>query len=65
MATGSVGGRHRMLVGFTTTCAFSASCEFEHGSWRGVLDATVCDKQVGLSIINQTNQWLPMIRLPK
>jgi hypothetical protein len=37
-----------MVVGFTTTCAFSAyhhlSCEFEHSSLRGVLDTTLCYK---------------------
>jgi hypothetical protein len=42
------GSRDRMVVGFTTTCAISAyhhkSCEFEPRSWRGVLDATLCDK---------------------
>ena len=36
------------LVAFTTTCAISAyqhqSCEFEPRSWRGVLDAILCDK---------------------
>ena len=41
-------GRDRMVVGFTTTCAISAShhssCEFEPRSWRGVLDAPLCDK---------------------
>ena len=35
------------IVGFTTTYAISAfhhqSCEFESHSWRGVLDATLCD----------------------
>ena len=40
-------GHDRMVVGFTTTCAISAynhlSSEFEHRSWRGVLD-TLCDK---------------------
>jgi hypothetical protein len=40
--------RDRMVVGFTTTCAIRAyrhySCEFEPGSWRGVLDTTLCDK---------------------
>ena len=45
---GSRCGRDRMVVGFTTTCAISAnhhkSCEFEHRSWRGVLDTTLCDK---------------------
>ena len=38
-----------MVVGFTTTCAVSAShhhysCEFEPRSWRGVLDTTLCEK---------------------
>jgi len=40
-------GRDRMVVGFTTTCAIIAihwSCEFESRSWRGVLDAILCDK---------------------
>jgi len=41
-------GRHRMIIGFTTTCAISAyhhkSCEFESRSWRGVLNTTLCDK---------------------
>jgi len=42
------GGRDRMVVEFTTTCAIIAyyhkSCEFEPLSWRGVLDTTLCDK---------------------
>ena len=42
------GGRDRMVVGFTTTCAISAyphqSCEVEPRSWQGVLDTTLCDK---------------------
>jgi hypothetical protein len=37
-----------MVVGFTTTYAISAyhhwRCECELRSWRGVLDATLCDK---------------------
>jgi hypothetical protein len=37
-----------MVVGFTNTCAIGAnhhqSCEFEHRSWRCVLDTTLCDK---------------------
>jgi hypothetical protein len=37
-----------MVVGFTNTYATSAyhhqSCKFESHSWRGVLDATLCDK---------------------
>ena len=37
-----------MVVGFTITYAISAyhhkSCEFESRSWRGVLDATLCDE---------------------
>jgi hypothetical protein len=37
-----------MVVGFTTTYAISAyhhwHCECELRSWRGVLDATLCDK---------------------
>jgi hypothetical protein len=41
-------GHDRMIVEFTTTCAISAyhhqSCEFEHRSWRGVLNTTSCDK---------------------
>ena len=40
--------RGRMVVEFTTTCAIIAYhhliCEFEPHSWRGVLDATLCDK---------------------
>ena len=40
--------RDRVVVGFTTTCAISAyhhySCDFEPRSWRGVLDATLCDQ---------------------
>jgi hypothetical protein len=35
-------GSHRMVVGFTTTCAIS---EFEPRSWRWVFD-TICDKFV-------------------
>ena len=41
-------GHDRMVVGFTTACVISAyhhkSCEFEHRSWRYVLDTTLCDK---------------------
>ena len=41
-------GRARMVVGFTMNCAISAyhhsSCKFESRSWRGVLNATLCDK---------------------
>ena len=38
-------GDERMTVGLTTTCAISAySCEFGPRSWRGILDATLCDK---------------------
>ena len=40
-------GCDRMVVGFATTCAISAyhhkNCEFEPRSWRGLLDATLCD----------------------
>ena len=43
-------GRDRMVGGFPTTYAISVyhhkSCEFEPRSWRGVLDATLCDKFV-------------------
>ena len=41
-------GHDRMVVGFTTTYAIGAyhnlSCEFKSRSWRGVLDATLCEK---------------------
>jgi hypothetical protein len=41
-------GRDRMVIKFTTICAISAyhhsSYQFEPRSWRGVLDATLCDK---------------------
>jgi hypothetical protein len=41
-------GRDCLVVWFTTTCEFSEYhhyiCEFESRSWRGVLDATLCDK---------------------
>ena len=37
-----------VVDGYTTTCAISAyhnfSCEFESGSWRGLLDTTLNDK---------------------
>ena len=40
--------RDRMVVGFTTTWAFSAyhhlSCEFNSRSWWGIIDTTLCDK---------------------
>jgi hypothetical protein len=40
--------RYRTVVEFSTTCVISAyhhyRCEFEPRSWRGVLDATLCDK---------------------
>ena len=42
------GGRVRIVVEFTTTCAISAyhreSCEFEPRSWGVELDTTLCDK---------------------
>jgi hypothetical protein len=42
-------GRDRVVVGFEkNACAIGAyhdySCEFEHCTWRGVLDTTLCDK---------------------
>jgi hypothetical protein len=37
-------GRDRMVAGFTTTYAISASGEFESHLWQGVLDTTLCDK---------------------
>ena len=38
-------GHDCLVVGFTTACAYhNKSCEFESHSWRGVLDATLCDK---------------------
>jgi hypothetical protein len=41
-------GLDRMVVGFTTTYAFSAyhheSCGYEPRSWRGLLNKTLCDK---------------------
>jgi hypothetical protein len=45
-------GRDRMVVGFTTTCAictYHHCCEFESRSWRGVLDTTLCDKNVSVT----------------
>ena len=48
-----------MVVGFTTTYAISAyhhyGCEFESRSWRGVLDATLCDKVCQLLV---AGRWL-------
>jgi len=48
-------GRDGMVVGFTTTCAISAHhhqrCEFESRSWRDILDATLCDKVCGRSVV--------------
>ena len=35
-------GRNRTVVGFTPL----VSCKFESRSWRGVLDATLCDKSM-------------------
>jgi hypothetical protein len=50
-------GRDHMIVGFITICTISAyhhwRCEFEFHSWRGVLDATLCDKVC---------QWLAISR---
>ena len=47
-------GRDPMVVGLTTTCAFSAyhhfSCQFEPRSWRGVLDTAICYKVCQLLI---------------
>jgi hypothetical protein len=41
-------GRHRTVVGFTTTYALSAyhhlRCEFESRTWRGAFDITLFDK---------------------
>ena len=41
-----------MVVGFTTTYVISAChhqpCEFESRAWRGVLDATLCDKSLSV-----------------
>ena len=49
---------HRIVVGFTTTCAISAyhhsSCEFESYSWGGEILL-----KVALNTINQTNQTKP------
>jgi hypothetical protein len=49
-----------MLVGFTTTCAFSdyhhLSCEFESLSWRGVLDTILCDEGTLVSSTNKTDR---------
>jgi hypothetical protein len=46
MITSNCCGHDHMVVGFTTTCTISAynesSWEFEHDSWRGVID-TICD----------------------
>jgi len=43
------GGRDRMVVGFTTTCAISTyhhlSCEFEPRSCLGVLDTTLYNRE--------------------
>jgi hypothetical protein len=39
-------GRDRIVCGFTTICAISAYhwiCLFASSSWRGVLDATLCN----------------------
>ena len=48
LVSGGCRGRDRIVNGFTTTCATNAyhhwSCVFESRSWRGVLDATLCDK---------------------
>jgi hypothetical protein len=41
-------GHDHMIVGFITTCTINDyhhwRCEFEFHSWRGVFDATLCDK---------------------
>jgi hypothetical protein len=41
-------GRERMVAWYSAAYAISSyhykSCEFEHRSWRGVLDSTLCDK---------------------
>ena len=51
-------GHHRMVVGFTTTCAISAyhhwGCELESRSWQDVLDTTLCDK----SFVSNFRQWI-------
>ena len=36
-------GRDLMVVGFTTTYAINAYCEYEPPSWRGLLDSRLCD----------------------
>ena len=47
LVSGGYRGRDLIVGGFTTTCATSAyhhwSCMFESRSWRGVLDATLCN----------------------
>ena len=56
---------HDQMVGvFTTTCAISAyhSCEFEHRSWRGVPDTTLCDEVV--SDLRQVGSFLWVLRFP-
>jgi hypothetical protein len=46
-------GRDRLVVGFATTYAIRAyhhkHCEFESRSWRGVLDTTLCDKNLSVT----------------
>jgi hypothetical protein len=37
--------RDYMVVGFTTICVYHHKCcAFESRSWRGTLDATLCDQ---------------------
>ena len=61
---GDCRGHYHMKVGFTTTCAIIAchhwGCEFEPSSWRGVLDATLCDKVCRLFT---TGRWSSPIRV--
>jgi hypothetical protein len=55
--------RGSMVVGFTSTCAIGAyyhwSCEFEPCSWRGVLDTTLCDKE-----LRQVSGFFWVLRFP-
>jgi hypothetical protein len=52
-----------MVVGFITTCATSAHhhycCGFEAFSWRGVLDATLCDKVCRRLAAGRGYSWYP------
>ena len=60
-------GRNQKVTGFTTTYATSAyhhtNWEFESRSWRGVLNATLCDAHF-VSDLRQVGGFLRVLQFP-